>query len=47
MAAVDVSLLPVSQAIGELSQALEITDLTVAGVSIDEVILSLYRDFQI
>lgn len=47
VAAVDVSLLPVSQAIGELSQALEITDLTVVGVSIDEVILSLYRDFQI
>ena len=47
VAAVDVSLLPVSRAIGELSRSLEITDLTVAGSSIDEVILSLYRDFHI
>lgn len=47
VAAVDTSLLPVSQAIGALSRSLEITDLTVAGSSVDEVVLSLYRDFHI
>lgn len=45
--AVDTSRIGVSEAIGILSGRLEITDLSVAGASAEELVVSLYKEFAI
>ncbi len=44
---VDTEVLGVSAAIGELSARFEITDLSVAGTTAEELVVSLYREFAI
>ncbi len=44
---VDTEVLGVSAAIGALSQRFEITDLSVAGTTAEELVVSLYREFSI
>lgn len=43
----DPKVLPVSQAISYLSQQTEITDLSVSGSSTEEIVVQLYKEFQI
>ena len=45
--AVDTRILSVSKAIEQLSAHAEITDLSVAGISAEELVVSLYEEFQI
>lgn len=45
--ALDSAGLPVPQAVSYLAAMLEITDLSVEGTNVDEMVVSLYRDFQI
>ncbi len=44
---VDINLISVSKAISELSKNLDITDVSVNGTSVDEVVVSLYKEHNI
>jgi len=45
--AIDTSVLGVSQAIAKISSQVEVKDLSVAGQTVDELVVSLYEEFQI
>ena len=44
---IDTAQLPVSQALAALSAQTEVTDISVTGQSIDELVVSLYQEFAI
>lgn len=44
---IDTEALPVAQAIGDISRQVEINDLSVEGESIDDLVVSLYKEFEI
>ena len=45
--AIDTSLLSVSQAISHISSLVEVKDLSVDGQTVEELVVSLYEEFQI
>ncbi len=45
--AVDTAVLPVSDAIAFLTRSLDVTDISVEGVQVDEMVLGLYREYAV
>jgi len=44
---VDTGVLSISNAISELSKSADITDISVAGATVEEMVVSLYEEFKI
>ena len=47
MFAVDTEVLPVSDAIAFLTRSLDVTDISVEGVQVDDMVLGLYREYAV
>ena len=45
--AVDTAVLPVSQLISEIAARVNVKDISIAGDSVDDVVVGLYKEFEI